>query len=413
MYKIETDIVVVGGGIAGFSAAMAASESNKVILIDRNSLLGGDSTNANVGTFCGTHLRSSTAAKVVGYNFTKTFLKLLNDVCEHATPQVHHEGLYIIPYEWKALQELYVAQLNKNNVEVRLSTTLLHVNVSKNRITNLVVKNEKDELEIKCDSVIDCSGNAIVSQLAGIETINESSYQAASQVFRINNIAANNEYTLNMAIKRAVLRKASEMNWPSSYASLSVVPGSLRDNNADFKLTLPEVITDDIEKNKTISDEGRKRVKDVYAVLHSDIESFEHAKLEMIFPQTGIRVQQRSKGKYILTEQDILTNKQFDDSIAIGTWPIEEWDVGGSLKMEYFAEEGYYTIPARCLISHQIGNLFFAGKNISATARAIASARVMGTGMQTGYAAGKIACAKNVQEYTNIIASLHHELSGS
>jgi hypothetical protein len=130
----------------------------------------------------------------------------------------------------------------------------------------------------------------------------------------------------------------------------------------------------------------------------------------MIFPKPGIRVLQRSKGKYVLTEEDILVCMKFEDSVATGTWPIEEWDNDGKLSMKYFPLNKSYSIPARCLMSDEVTNLFFGGKNISATARAIASARVMGTGLQTGYAAGKIACGKNEEERNNIIASLYNEL---
>ena len=59
--------------------------------------------------------------------------------------------------------------------------------------------------------------------------------------------------------------------------------------------------------------------------------------------------------------------------------------------MRYFEENNYYQIPADCLISKTLSNLFFAGRIISATDAAIASARVMGICLQTGYAAGKLA----------------------
>ena len=61
--------------------------------------------------------------------------------------------------------------------------------------------------------------------------------------------------------------------------------------------------------------------------------------------------------------------------------------------MRYFKLDDYYQIPAGCLQSNSIDNLFFAGRNISATDGAIASARVMGICLQSGYAAGCLAAA--------------------
>jgi len=410
MHDTRADIVVVGGGVAGFAAAVAAAaENKKVILLDKNPLLGGDSVNTNVGTICGAYVRSTTLPKIVGYDFSKSFLASLQVVCDFAKPAAYHQGLFIVPYDWEILQKLYADILLKNHVDVKLNTRLSHVHVQDKKITGLSLS-DRHGVDIVCDAVIDCSGNAIVSQLAGLKTIRETSYQAAAQVFRISGVNSEDEFALTMAIKRAVLRKMEDLKWPSSYASLSVVPGSLRNNKADLKLTLPDVITDDVEKNIVIAREGRKRVKDLYNAIRNDVKSFQQSTLEMIFPQAGIRVLQRSSGEYVLTEHDILSCKKFDNTIAHGTWPIEEWDIDGNLKMEYFELNKSYSIPAGCLSSDQVDNLFFGGKNISATARAIASARVMGTGLQTGYAAGKIACAKNIEERNRIIASLHHEL---
>ncbi|HXD92099.1 MAG TPA: FAD-dependent oxidoreductase, partial [Bacteroidia bacterium] len=135
-----------------------------------------------------------------------------------------------------------------------------------------------------------------------------------------------------------------------------------------------------------------------------------NAELEMIFPEVGIRIQQRSKGKQVLNEEDILSCHKPKDGIAIGAWPIEEWGADGKLTMEYFKEDDSYMIPAGCLQSNSVINLYFAGKNISATTKAIASARVIGICLQTGYAAGKLASCKNEIEKEKMIFSLHKEL---
>jgi len=107
----------------------------------------------------------------------------------------------------------------------------------------------------------------------------------------------------------------------------------------------------------------------------------------------GIRTGRRPEGKYTLTETDVKGCRKFDDGIANGSWAIEYWGSDNKLKMEYFAEDDYYQIPKGCLMSAKFDNLFYAGKNISATEKAIASARVIGTCLQTGWAAGKLAAA--------------------
>ncbi|HEY8934019.1 MAG TPA: FAD-dependent oxidoreductase, partial [Cyclobacteriaceae bacterium] len=340
----------------------------------------------------------------------RIFLQALQKADHKAVSYMYTQGLYIIPYEWSVLQNVYIEMLKQANVECLLNASLVDVKRNDKKIISITVLQNDTLFTIHCDCIIDCSGQALVSQKAGIETIKENSYQAASQIFRLNTVSDTNEFSLNMALKLAIAKRMEEMNWPTSYKSISIVPGSLRGNRVDLKLTLPEIITDEFIRNKDFVVKTHKRVEELFSILKHEVSSLADSSLEIIFPQPGIRVVQRSKGKYILNETDVMSCKKTPDGIAIGTWPIEEWSHDGTLKMEYFEADKGYSIPAGCLISDVVDNLFFAGKNISATAKAVASARVMGTALQTGYAAGKIACAGNAEEQHKIIETLHHEL---
>lgn len=408
----ENDIVVVGAGIAGFAAAIAAAETGRAVcLIEKSMSLGGDSVNTNVGTICGAYYRTfSGTPKLSGYAFSHAFLKALAIADDVAKPYLHTNGLYIIPYEWRLLHVVFENFLKDSKVEVRLGTTLQKVYIEEKRITKLEIEQQGKLSVVETQAVIDCSGTAVVSRLAGLETIRENSYQAAAQIFRLAGVESDNEFSLNMAIGRAVLRLHQKKNWPASYKALGVVPGSLRNNKADLKLTLPETITDNQNEIDALYGIARRRVEELFLILRQEIVSLQNSSLETIFPQPGIRVLQRSKGKYVLTEDDVLTCRRFKDGVANGTWPIEAWNTDGKLSMNYFEPDKAYSIPADCLMAAEINNLFFGGKNISATSQAIASARVMGTGLQTGYAAGRLACATSEVEQQQIIAALQHEL---
>ena len=73
---------------------------------------------------------------------------------------------------------------------------------------------------------------------------------------------------------------------------------------------------------------------------------------------------------------------------------MEIWSQAKRVELHALPEGDYYDIPAGSLISSGIDNLYFGGRCISATDMAIASARVIGTCLQTGYAAGKLASSK-------------------
>ncbi len=412
MIPDATDILIVGSGISGFAAAIsAAKETKNVVLIEKSSSIGGDSTQTNVGTICGSYFRSfSGKEKFVGYSFCHDFLKELQSSYPTSKPTLYHEGLYIIPYEWTVLQELMKARLKDHHITVLTDTELISIHEEQNKIQSVTVRHTTQTTDISAKSIIDCSGSGIVSTLGNLSLIQDKSYQAASQIFRVKNIDIDTEFTLNMSIKRMMVQVIKEKNWPESYLSLSVVPGSLHNHVADLKLTVPETITDSVEENKVIQMKAHQRIQEIFPILKQHILSFKNTSLEYIFPSLGVRVQQRSKGKYILTEDDVLSCRKSEQGIAIGMWPIEEWTNDGKLHLDYFEIDNSYDIPADCLISGEVSNLYFAGKNISATSRAIASARVMGTGLQTGFAAGKLACSENEVQRKDIVNRLHSEL---
>ena len=412
MKTINTDLVVVGGGIAGFAAAIGASETGcEVVMIEKNNQLGGNATLANVGTVCGAFYRKrDERLNPVGYHFTVSTLLQLCDL-SNTTPILQADGLIVVPYEWSMLHKIIDQKLEHGAVKLLTSTTLAGAEKQDKTIQRLTVVQEGKPIQITPMAVIDCSGNGIVSQLLGLQMLQEETYQAASQIFRVQNLESPGEYQLTMAIKRAIARLSHENQWAKNQQSLSVVPGSLRDDHVDLKLTLPDLITDDTTSNDAIRSLAHKRVNELFPMLKRTVGYLSASSIHSIFPQLGIRVMRRSRGKYVLTEKDVLTGKKFDDAIAVGTWPIEEWGYDGKVTLRFSDTPDGYDIPASCLKSSALENLYFAGKNISASTAAIGSARVMGTCLQTGYAAGRIASGKTSVQRHAIIQELNRELS--
>lgn len=207
----------------------------------------------------------------------------------------------------------------------------------------------------------------------------------ASQVFRLKDIDSDNEFSVNFAIQKAIANK------PMAVKHISLVPGSLQNGQADIKLTLPVQITDQTDRT-SLNQQGRKLSTDTFQFLREEVASIQSAELDFIYPEAGIRIQQRSKGKYILTKEDVVKGKKWADvRKIIGTWPIEDWKDAKRVSLQSIEDNGYYEIPLDCLQSDVCDNLFFGGKNISATDQAIASARVIGTCLQSGFEAGRLA----------------------
>jgi hypothetical protein len=93
---------------------------------------------------------------------------------------------------------------------------------------------------------------------------------------------------------------------------------------------------------------GTKPVVNLSQYLISNVDAFKNAHIKNIAPEVGIRVGQRSTGKYILMEEDVLSCKKFENAIANGSWPIEIWEQNRRVNMRYFNLDDYYQIPADC-----------------------------------------------------------------
>ena len=107
----------------------------------------------------------------------------------------------------------------------------------------------------------------------------------------------------------------------------------------------------------------------------------------------GMRESRRLMGDYVLTEQDILSNRVFEDAVAYGGWPMDEhvaagFRAKGQIPSRVRSFKGLYSIPYGCFCSRTVKNLMMAGRNISASKLAMGSTRVMGTCAVGGEAVG-------------------------
>jgi len=114
--------------------------------------------------------------------------------------------------------------------------------------------------------------------------------------------------------------------------------------------------------------------------------------IDHVSPIIGIREGRRIIGEYTLTLQDVRSGKEFDDAIAVGSYPLDAHEPGNDkrtyiLPKDQMRVPGYH-IPLRCLIPRGADNVLVAGRDLSADQLAMSSARVMTTCAMMGTAAG-------------------------
>ncbi|MFZ1304784.1 MAG: FAD-dependent oxidoreductase [Ferruginibacter sp.] len=391
---LQTDVVVLGGGSAGVAAAVAAARKGlQVMLIERNSYLGGKATTAEVGTICGLyHFSKNEKSEYIVKGFTKEFAETLR-LQSNTSPLFSPEGVHYLPYHVEAFKEICLNLINEHKIGIYFNAVLEHVTVEDQQLKSVHIIAAGNPVTINLHALIDCSGDSVISQAANLPLIKSENYQAAAQVFTMQGVAEENEFKLGMIMMKA-LRSAIDNNILGDfYDRVYVVQGSLKNNCVNLKIGIPLAVTyapGNLQELRTVA---LGFVENLSQFLIKQVDAFKNASLVHIAPEIGIRTGQRSTGKYLLTEEDVLSCKKFDNAIANASWPVEIWEQNRRVNIHYFTLDDYYQVPAGCLHSNTIGNLFFAGRNISATDGAIASARVMGICLQTGYAAGCMAAA--------------------
>jgi hypothetical protein len=122
------------------------------------------------------------------------------------------------------------------------------------------------------------------------------------------------------------------------------------------------------------------------------LPGFENAGLIGTGPQIGVRETRRIVGHYVLTGEDVLSCRKFDDQIAEASYCIDIHLPGSTGDIIHYLPPGQcYGIPYRCLVAKEVDNLLVPGRALSATHEAASSARVMPICMTTGEAAGSAA----------------------
>ncbi len=392
--EIHADVLVVGGGAAGVAAAVgAARRAGTVVLIERYGFLGGLATAAMVGTVCGMYYRDESDQRRRCYGgFPAEFSEMLVTGSE-TKPVDFGKGLTFLPYRPFVFRMCCDTVIGRAGVALLLGCTAVDVDIHDGKILAVHCLQQQRSITIYPAAVVDCSGDACMTVLAAGRLLPEEPRQAAATVFAIAGIQPIPTESLRFLVIREVKRAARQGTLPPECERLYMIPGLHRNGCAYFKLGLPAPSGDTGHDYTELERCARERIASITACLRRQAAVFADAFVGDVAAQIGIRTGSRPVGCTTVEEDDITNCRKYDDGVAIGVWPMERWDDDGTLTMTYFAENDHYDIRAGALMSADYSNLYFGGRMISASEAAIASARVIGTCLGTGWAAGCLAAA--------------------
>lgn len=388
----HADVAVIGAGSAGVAAAVAASQTGaNVVLIEKNDYPGGKATAAMVGTVCGLYLSQPTdETRWSAGGLMKEFA--LRIAKESNSKSIRfYDRLHFLPYNIAAFKKVCSDLIAQNQIETYWGAEIVQVDTVTAQVQSAIVKYAGTTFQLNADQWIDCTGEAHFTRLASPDWVSGGENQAAARVFRLDGIAEMPADAIHFALSRTLRRGVHDQLISEDLAKLSAVPGSFQNGSAYFKLPLPEVVSNDARQRDEMLISSEKDVRTLIDFLKNNAPSFAGCTLGELAAEVGFRTGYRAIGKDELTEDEVIRCAKNPEGIANGAWPIEYWKPGEQAEIEFFEDGDYYQIPAGCLESEFVKNLYFAGRNISATPRAMASARVMGTCLQTGFAAGTLA----------------------
>jgi len=394
---ISCDVLVIGGGAAGLAAATAAGHAGKqVVLLERYGFLGGLATTAQVGTICGLYLRDAagTEAAPVGGGFPQEFAARLQRESGAKPVRVMDTGLWVLPYSPPAFTRVADTIVTESkNITVILHATASDAKAENSHLNEVCAMVWNEPLVFCPKAVVDCTGEATAAALAGASAENGGADQAPALVFVLGNVDPGLAQRGLLEVRRELHRAIENETLPALCERLSLVPGTGANGRLAFKLSLFPT-TPDRALWQQVTDwerEARALLEPLRRFLAEHIPSCRNATLDSVAPQLGVRSGRRILGRARLADEDVLATKKFSSGIARGSWPMERWTNSPRPEMTYFKEREYYEIPLDCLRPAGLENVWVAGRCFSATTGAMTSARVIGTALATGWAAGTAA----------------------
>ena len=269
-------------------------------------------------------------------------------------------------------------------IDVQMGCSVIAVQRQDARISGIQI-GDPIESWIGVKAIVDCTGGGHVLRLAGDDAYLPKDGAAhrmlAGFSMRLNGLTGDPEiqrlqtaYALAKGVEKGAL--------PPLARFTAFYPGPT-DGEGVCKIAVNPV--------ETITDEAQTFANQIVNHLKREIAGFAGAGIVEISPRILPRDGLRLRGRYVVTEQDILQAKKHGSDAVHAWWPIEKWDLEKGPTYEYPAVGEHYDIPYHALRSAAIENLFAAGTCISATADAAASTRASGICLATGDAAGRLA----------------------
>ncbi|MCC5850435.1 MAG: FAD-dependent oxidoreductase [Verrucomicrobia bacterium] len=403
--RLQTQVCVVGGGMAGLCAALASARMGvKTLLLQDRPVLGGNASSEVRMWICGAHGPHNKETGILEE------LQLAN-----------HFGNETLNYPmWDHV--LYGAAHAQDGLDLHLNAAVCEVHMDgpeRIRAVRAWHLTRQCWLHVEAEAFLDCSGDSVL-RLSGAPCRWGREAKSATGEAQARETA--DRRTMGNTILIQLRKIDAEDHRPFRVPSwaLPVDAQTFPHREANMKPTGHNfwwLELGGMDDTLADADQLRDRLLALaygvwgYIKNHPDGRGHEW-ELEWIGSLPGKRENVRYEGDHILAQEDIESGGRFPDIIAHGGWTMDDHPPEGMMHAgtdtTHYPAPSPYGIPYRALYSRVVKNLWFAGRNISATHMAMSSTRVMGTTSTLGQAAGTAAAIAVQKSCDNREVYTHH-----
>ena len=387
------DVVVCGGGPAGFIAAIAAARKGaSVALVEQYGFLGGMATTSYVAPLS---VFTYKGRKVIGgipWEFIERLEELGGGLIEKPLGNVAFD-----PELYKLLCQRMVLEAG---VKLYLHSYLSGCVCGDGRISQVIIENKSGSQALEADVFIDCTGDADLAYMAGVPMQDKSGrpLQPMSSYFILNGVDTDSpivreamhhnkqgENCYCLPMRKKMLELQEELDIPDFGGPWYCT--TLHDGCVAVNVTRASADACDAEQLSAAECSLREDCFRMAGIFRKLFPEFRNCYVASVAVNGGVRETRNIKGMHVISAQEYLNAFHYEDSISRGAHPIDIHASKGASQSVTFLEEPAY-VPYRALIAEGFPNLLVAGRCLSADRVAFASLRVQASCMGSGQAAG-------------------------
>jgi ribulose 1,5-bisphosphate synthetase/thiazole synthase len=428
----EVDVLVCGGGTAGAIAAIAAARTGaRTLLVEQQGRVGGMAS-AGMSFLGVSDAGGRRALGGIGAELFDRLMRLGAALADRPDKQVGS----VTVADPQILQHMLLTMLVEAGVQFLLHTFCVDVLVEGPRVHGIVAAHKAGLERVSARAIVDATGDGDIAARAGARFVlgraADAAMQPVTRIFRVAGVDVD-------AMFAYLRRHPEEMDLPdrwqggSAYSAqdleahsvvMDAFPALVAEARARGEFTVPRdrigietgptpgLVTinatrvhgidgTDPDSLSRAEVETQLQMFEVFQFLRRGVPGFAQAWLLDSAYQVGVRETRHILGDYVLTLDDVLSGRDFADTVARGAYPVDLHDIGAGANVLGSQVEGKgvtlrkidraYGIPFRCLVPTGLDAIVVAGRAISASHEAAGSIRGQAVCMATGHAAGTIA----------------------